>query len=121
MSQFSDTKVANQKCHMEHFDEKLMESSAFADHNLAHSIRILVCNKRYPHTVCYMKLWITGPNHVYIIVYSATRVIRMKFTLATLASVTTLIWDRMARDNSIKVGNLFSNLKCSCKRRWVLR
>ena len=36
---------------------------------------------------------------------------RMKFTLASLALAMTLIWVKTARDNSIKVGNLLSNLK----------
>ena len=36
---------------------------------------------------------------------------RMKFTLATLASAMTLIWVKMAWDNSIKVGNLFQQPK----------
>ena len=59
-----DTKVASQRCHMELFDEKLMESTTFGDHNLVHSIRIVACNKKYPCTVCYTKLWITGPCHM---------------------------------------------------------
>ena len=46
---------------------------------------------------------------------------RMKFTLAALASATTLIWVKMAGDNSIKVGNSFSSAKGSCKSRWVFK
>ena len=63
MSQFSDTKVASQRCHMELFGEKLMESTTFGDYSLVHSIIIAVCNKRYPCTVCHTKLWITGSCH----------------------------------------------------------
>ena len=48
MSQFSDTKVASQRCHMELFNEKLMESTTFGDYSLVHSIRIAVYNKKYP-------------------------------------------------------------------------
>ena len=61
MSQFSDTVVASQTCKMELFDKKLIESTIFGDHNLVHSIRIVVCNKRYPCMVCHIKLCITGP------------------------------------------------------------
>ena len=61
MSQFYDTKVANQRCHMELIDEKLMESTTFGDHNLVHSIRIVVCNKKYPCIMCHTKLWTIGP------------------------------------------------------------
>ena len=39
----------------------------------------------------------------------------VRFTLATLASATTLIGVRMARDNSIKVGNMLSNLRAASK------
>ena len=49
---------------MELFNEKPTESITFRDHNLVHSIRIVVCNKRYPCTVCHTKLWITGPCYV---------------------------------------------------------
>ena len=44
---------------MELFDEKLMKSTTFGDHNLVYSIRIVACNKRYPYIVCHIKLWIT--------------------------------------------------------------
>ena len=49
---------------MELFDEKLTKSTTFGDHNLVQSIRIVVCNKRYPCIVCHLKLWITRPCHV---------------------------------------------------------
>ena len=45
----------------------------------------------------------------------------MKYILATLASETTLIWVKMTRDNSVKVGNSLSGPKGSCKSRWVLK
>ena len=64
ISQFSDTKVASQRCHMELFKEKLMESTTFGDYSLVHSIKIAVNNKKYRCTVCYTKLYITGPSHV---------------------------------------------------------
>ena len=41
MSQFLDTKVAYQICHMELFDEKIMKSTALGDHNLVQSIIIM--------------------------------------------------------------------------------
>ena len=63
MSQFSDTKVASQRCQMELFNENLTVFNAFGAHNLVHSIKIVAYNKRYPCTVCHMKLWITGPCH----------------------------------------------------------
>ena len=63
MSQFLDTKVASQRCHMELFYEKLTESTILGDYNLVHSIRIAVYNKNYPCTICHIKLWITGLYH----------------------------------------------------------
>ena len=44
MNQFSDTKVASQRCYIELFDEKLTKFTSFKDHNLVHSIRIVVYN-----------------------------------------------------------------------------
>ena len=64
MSQFSDTKVASQRCYMELFNKKLIESTTPGDHNFVHSIRIAVCSKRYPCMVCHTKLWITVPCYV---------------------------------------------------------
>ena len=64
MSQFLDTKVASQRYHMELFDKKLLETTAFEDHNLVYTIKIVSCNKRYPCMVCYKKLWITGPLYI---------------------------------------------------------
>ena len=63
ISQFSDIKVASQRCHMELFNEKLTKSTTFGDHNLVHSIKIMLCNKMQPCTVCHTKLWITEPCH----------------------------------------------------------
>ena len=63
-SQFLDTKVASQSCHMELFDKKFMKSTTFGDHILVYPIRIAAYNKGYPCTVCHIKLWITGPCHV---------------------------------------------------------
>ena len=40
-------------------DEKLTESTSFRHHNLVHSIRIAVYNKKYPSMVFHTKLWIT--------------------------------------------------------------
>ena len=64
ISQFLDTKVAIQRCHMELFDEKLTESTTFGDYNLVYFIRIVVYNKRQPCTVCHIKLWIIGPCYM---------------------------------------------------------
>ena len=46
---------------------------------------------------------------------------RVTFTLTTLASTMALIWVKMARDNSIKAGNMLRNLKYSYKSKWVLK
>ena len=51
-------------------------------------------------------------------VKSASRVIRVEYTLATLALAMALIWVKTARDNCIKVGNILSNPKNSCKSKW---
>ena len=59
ISQFLETEVASQRCHMELLGDKLKKYIIFKDHHLAHSIRIMAYNKKYPPTVCYMKLWIT--------------------------------------------------------------
>ena len=64
MSQFPDTKVASQRCHMELFDDMLMKCTTFGNHNLAHFIRIVACNKRYLCMVCHIKIWITEASHV---------------------------------------------------------
>ena len=45
----------------------------------------------------------------------------LEFTLATLALGITLIGVKMAVDNSTKVSNMLSNLKGSCKSRWVFK
>ena len=46
---------------------------------------------------------------------------RIKLTLAALELAIALIWVKMAGDNGIKVGNILSNPKGSCKSRWVLK
>ena len=46
---------------------------------------------------------------------------RVKFTLAAFSLAMALIWIKMARDYSIKVGNKLSNLNSNCKSKWVLK
>ena len=60
ISQFSDTKVASQRCHIELFGEKLTKCTALGENNLVTSIITAVHSKGYPCMVCYIKLWITG-------------------------------------------------------------
>ena len=59
--------------------------------------------------------------HVSIKAKSATRVTRVKFTLATLASFKALIFVKIARNKCTKMGNMLSNLKGSCKSKWALK
>ena len=54
-------------------------------------------------------------------VNSATRVMRVKSTLAALALDMALIWVKMAVENCIKVVNTLRYLKDSCKSRWVFK
>ena len=48
MSQFLDTKIASQWFYIVLFNRKLTKCTTLVDHNLAHSIRISVCNKGTP-------------------------------------------------------------------------
>ena len=66
ITQSLDTKVARKRCHMELFDDKLTRSTSFGNQNLVHSIRIVVCKKRYSCAVYYIKLRITGPLYTKI-------------------------------------------------------
>ena len=64
ISLFPDAKEASQRYHIGLLYEKLTKSTSFRDHNLVHSIRIAVYNKKYPCMVYHTKLYITGPHHV---------------------------------------------------------